>query len=388
MRILHTSDWHVGKVLKGRDRHDEHVAVLGSIVRAAREADADLVIVAGDMFETAAPTARAQGLVMRTLLALREDGRQVVVIAGNHDNQLLVQTVYRPVLGQLGLHVLGTPLRPDAGGTVTVRTRGGEEAKVAALPFLSHRYAVRAAEVMFHEFAEHMLDYSRRVAEIISLLTAGFTPDTVNLITAHATLLGGRSGGGEREVQTSLDYELPASMFPAAAHYVALGHLHRQQEIPGPCPIFYSGSPLAVDFGEEANEPAALIVTAEPGIRADARPVPITGGRRLRTLRGTLDEVIAAGEQAGDAYLRVVLAESARAGLGDLVRERLPDTLEVLLDDAHRPRPGSRSGSRPSQAGRSPAELFGAYLAEQNVSDPRLSAMFAELLDDVTASPA
>jgi DNA repair protein SbcD/Mre11 len=385
MRILHTSDWHVGKVLKGRDRHDEHVAVLASIAAAAREQDADLVLVAGDLFETAAPTARAQGLVMRTLLALREDGRQVVVIAGNHDNQTLVQAVYRPVLGELGVHVLGTPLRPGNGGTLSLRTRGGEQATVAALPFLSHRFAVRAAEVMFHEFAEHALDYAQRVAQIVGLLTAGFTPDAVNLITAHATLLGGRSGGGEREVQTSLDYELPASLFPAAAHYVALGHLHRQQEIPGPCPIYYCGSPLAIDFGEEANEPGALIVTAEPGIRADARPVPISGGRRLRTLRGTLDEVIAAGEEAGDdAYLRVVLAEPARAGLGDLVREKLPDTLEVLLDDAHRPRPGGRPAQGPRRAGRSPAELFAAYLAEQNVADPRLDAMFTELLDEVS----
>ena len=75
-------------------------------------------------------------------------------------------------------------------------------------------------------------------------------------------------------------------------------------------------------------------------MRADARPVPVTGGRPLRTLRGTLDQVIAEGEQAGDAYLRVILAEPGRAGLGDLVRERLPNTLEVMLDDAHRPPPG------------------------------------------------
>jgi len=384
MRILHTSDWHVGKVLKGRDRHDEHVAVLGSIVRAAREEDADLVLVAGDLFETAAPTARSQGLVMRTLLALREDGRQVVVIAGNHDNQSLLDAVYRPVLGQLGLHVLGVPKRPELGGTLTLRTRTGEEARVAALPFLSHRFAVRAAEILLHEFAEHALDYAQRVAEMVRLLTAGFTADAVNVVMAHATLLGGRRGGGEREVQTSLDYELPASLFPVTAHYVALGHLHRQQEIPGPCPIFYSGSPLAIDFGEEANEPVALIVTAEPGIRADARPVPITGGRRLRTLRGTLDQVVAEGEQAGDAYLRVVLAEPGRAGLGDLVRDKLPNTLEVMLDDAHRPRPGVRDGERPSRVGRSPQELFADYLAEQNIDDPRIPALFADLLEEVT----
>jgi exonuclease SbcD len=384
MRILHTSDWHVGKVLKGRDRHEEHVAVLGSIVKAARDEDADLVLIAGDLFESAAPTAKSQGLVMRTLLDLRADGRQVVVIAGNHDNQSLLDAVYRPVLGQLGLHVLGTPKRPGSGGTLTLRMMTGEVARVAALPFLSHRYAVRAAEVLLHEFAEHALDYAQRVAEMVRLLTADFTADAVNVVMAHATLLGGRRGGGEREVQTSLDYELPASMFPVTAHYVALGHLHRQQEIPGPCPIFYSGSPLAIDFGEEANEPGALLVTAEPGIRADARPVPITGGRRLRTLRGTLDQVIADGEQAGDAYLRVVLAEPGRAGLGDLVREKLPNALEVMLDDAHRPRPGVRDGEQPSRIGRSPLELFHDYLSEQNIDDPRIAAMFAELLDEVT----
>ena len=388
MRILHTSDWHVGKVLKGRDRHDEQAAVLASIARTARDEDVDVVLIAGDLFETAAPSPTAQGLVMRTLLALRDDGRQVVAIAGNHDSQHLLDAVYRPVLGQLGLHMLGTPKRPDGGGTLRLRTRGGEDLVVAALPYLSHRYAVRAAEVLLHEAAEHTLDYARRVAQIIGLLTAGFTGDEVGVVMAHVTLLGGRRGGGEREPASALDYELPASMLPASAHYAALGHLHRQQEIPAACPAFYSGSPLAIDFGEQDNESAVLVVTAAPGIRADVRPVPVTGGRRLRTLRGTLDEVIAAGEQAGDAYLRVVLAEPARAGLGDLVRDKLPNVLEVQLDEQFRPGPGGQAGSRPSRAGRSPQQLFGDYLAEQKkAGDQRIAAMFAELLDEVTAQP-
>jgi exonuclease SbcD len=393
MKILHTSDWHVGKVLKGRDRYDEHVAVLGSIVATARAQDVDAVLVAGDLFETSAPTARSQGLVMHTLLALAAEGRQVVVIAGNHDNAALIDAVYRPVLGQLGLHVLGLPKRAGSGGTILLKTKGNEQLRVAALPFVSHRFAVRAAEIVAHEFAEHSLDYARYLGDIFRALTATFgaDDDTVNVVMAHATLLGGRRGGGEREVQTSLDYELSASVFPASAHYVALGHLHRQQEIPGPCPIFYSGAPLPIDFGEEGNDPAVLVVDAAPGIRADARPVPVTGGRRLRTLRGTLDQVIEEGEQVPDAYLRVVLAQAARAGLGDEVREKLPNTLEVMLDDEHRPRPGSRSGDRgragagASRVGRSPVQLFGEFLSDEGVDDPRVTAMFAELLDDVTS---
>jgi DNA repair protein SbcD/Mre11 len=387
VKILHTSDWHVGKVLKGRDRHDEHDVVLRSIASAARDNDADLVLVAGDLFESSAPNAKAQGLVIRTLLELREDGCQVVVIAGNHDNADLLDAVYRPALGLVGgLDVLGTPKRPEAGGTLALRTRSGEDVRVAALPFVSKRYAVRAAEVMLHELAEHALDYSRRVAAMIDVLTGSFTPDTVNIVMAHVTLLDGRCGGGERDVQTRLDYQLPAGVFPASAHYAALGHLHRQQEIPAPCPAFYSGSPLAVDFGEETNEPAALLVTATPGMRADARPVPIAGARRLRTLRGTLEQVVAEGEQDPEAWLRVILAEPARAGLGDLVRDELPNALEVTLADEYRPKPGSTGKDQPSRIGRSPAELFADYLREQNVDDPRLQAMFTELLDEATGA--
>jgi len=386
MKILHTSDWHVGKVLKGRDRSDEHAAVLGDIVQTARSEDVDLVLIAGDLFETSAPSPKAQGLVMRALLALREDDRQVVAIAGNHDNASLFDSVYRPALGQLGLHVLGTPKLPGSGGTVRLTTRHGEQATVAAMPFLSQRYAVRAAELMLHEAAEHALDYTRRVAAIVAALTAEFSSDSVNIVMAHATLLGGRRGGGERDVQSTFEYEVPSTIFPASAHYAALGHLHRQQEIPAPCPAFYSGSPLAIDFGEESNEPGALIVTAAPGIRADARRVAISGGRCLRTLRGPLDQVIADGEQAGDAYLRVILAESARAGLGDLVREKLPNTLEVQLDEAHRRRPGSHGETKPSRADRTPLQLFGDYLREQDVADERIERMFADLLDELTDS--
>ena len=384
MKILHTSDWHVGKVLKGRDRHDEHEAVLANIIQTARAEDVDLVLIAGDLFETSAPSPKSQGLVMRALLALRGDGRNVVAIAGNHDNPNLLDSVYRPVLGELGLHILGTPKTPATGGTISITTRSGERATVAAMPFLSQRYAVRAAELLLHENAQHALDYARRVAAIIGALTKQFTPDSVNIVTAHATLLGGRRGGGERDVQTTFEYEVPLNIFPSSAHYAALGHLHRQQEIPAPCPAFYSGSPLAIDFGEEGNEPAALVVTARPGVRADARRVDIRGGRTLKTLRGSLDYVIAEGEQAGDAYLRVILAEKARAGLGDLVREKLPNALEVQLDDAHRPRPGQHGGEKPSRAGRTPLQLFGDYVAEQGVGDERVERMFAELLEEMT----
>ncbi len=386
MKILHTADWHVGKILKNQPRFDEHRAVLADLVRVARDEDVDVVIVAGDLFETSTPGPEAQGLVLKTLLALKENGRQVVVLAGNHDNRDLVDKVYRQVLGELGVHVVGLPKRPDAGGAISLRTKDNEAANVAVLPFVSYRHAVRAAEVLLHDAAQHSQDYANRVRALVELLTAGFTGDAVNLVTTHATLLGGRRGGGEREVQTLLGYELPAQVFPASAHYVALGHLHRHQEIDGPCPIAYSGSPIALDFGEENNESVALVVTATPDSRAHIRPVPLRGGRSLRTLRGTLDHVISEGEQAGDAYLRVILTQRASAGLGELVRGKLPNTLDVQIDEQYRASPTERP--KQSRLDRSPVDLFADFLTERGIDDNRVAAMFAELLEESSGGAA
>ncbi|HEY0807131.1 MAG TPA: exonuclease SbcCD subunit D [Pseudonocardiaceae bacterium] len=383
MKILHTADWHVGKVLKNQPRFDEHRAVLADLVRIADTEDVDAVIVAGDLFETATPNPQAQSLVMKTLLRLRGDGRHVVVLAGNHDNQRLVDEVYRPVLGELGLHVVGMPKPANRGGALSLRTRDGETTQVAVLPFLSYRFAVRAAEIVLRETAEHSMAYANQVALIIKSLTAGFADDTVNIVTTHGTLLGGRRGGGEREGQTLLGYELPANLFPATAHYAALGHLHRYQQIDGPCPIAYSGSPLSLDFGEEDNESVALIVHATPGARADIRPVPVRGGRPLRTLRGTLDQVIAEGQRSDEAFYRVILAQKASAGLADRVREALPTVLEVQIDEEFR-RPTGQVRDRPSRLGRAPTDLFADFLAESQVDDQRVANLFAQLLDEVT----
>ena len=383
MKILHTADWHVGKVLKNQPRHDEHNAALRDLVRIAREEAVDVVIVAGDLFETASPNPQSQSLVMQTLLALHDEGREVVVLAGNHDNQGLIAEVYRPVLGHLGIHVVGRPRPANSGGALTLATRSGETANIAVLPFVSYRYAVRAAEVILHESADLAMDYARKVGQFINALSAGFTEDSVNVVTTHGTVLGGRRGGGERQGQTLLGYELPVTLFPTSAHYAALGHLHRYQQIDGPCPIAYSGSPIALDFGEEENESMAIVVHVTADSRANAVPVPVRGGRRLRTLRGTLDQVVDQGREFEDAYFRVILAQKASAGLADRVREALPDVLEVQIDEQFRPRQAG-SGPERSRLGRTPTDLFADFLAEQNVEDTAVGGLFAELLDEVT----
>ncbi|MFI0479759.1 exonuclease SbcCD subunit D [Actinomadura sp. 9N215] len=383
MKFLHTADWHVGKVLRGRSRAEEHAKVLDELVGVAREEDVDAVVVAGDVFDGAVPTPPSQALVMRTLLALQEGGREVVVLAGNHDDPRLLDDVYRPVLRQLGVQVIGRFRRPDAGGLLSWTARTGEPVRLAAMPFLSQRYVVRALEALTGTPDQHNREYAHRFARLAEALTEGFGADTVNLIAAHGTLPGGRLGGGEREAQTIFSYYFEPAAFPPSAHYAALGHLHRRQRMPGPCPIWYSGSPIAVDFGEEQNTPGALVVDASPGRPAEVREVTLRSARVLRTVTGTLGELEAMADGLGDAWLRVVVAEKPRAGLADAVREVLPNALTVDIADAFRPTAARRRTTGAGGEAPTPRQLFRAYLDHKGHEDERVVALFDRLYDEL-----
>lgn len=386
MRILHTADWHVGKVLKGRPRLEEHDAVLRDLVRIAHDEDVDLVLITGDLFDTSAPTPDAQRLVMRTLLELHHDGRRVIAEAGNHDNPRQLD-VFRPVMGELGITIVGKPVRPGDGGQVTVTTRHGEQARIAVLPFISQRNAITASQAITRTEAEINRDYSDNIKRMIDALTTGFdSSGAVNLIMTHAMLYGGSKGGGERDSQTIFEYALPATHFPSYLHYAALGHLHRRQQIAGPAPLHYSGSPLQIDFGESENTPVAVIIDVTADAPAKTKDVEVTGGRRLRTVQGTLADLgnMTVGPED---WLRVIISEKPRAGLADDVRELLPGTLEVRIDPQFS-KPAGVSGG-PQRIGRSPVELFTDYLNSQNRGDvDRLTHRFAELLDEIQGAGA
>ena len=381
MRVLHTSDWHVGKALRGRSRATEHEAVLGEIASIARREPVDLVIVAGDLFDSATPSPEAERIVYRALLDLAEGGRPVIVIAGNHDSAQRLGAV-APLSEASGIHVAAAVRPPGDGGVVEVAA-GGERAQVALLPFPSQRYVVTADLLLSGDAADAHAAYADRVVRILGALTERFRADTINLVVAHLMVMGGTMGGGERGAHTVFDYWVPATAFPASAQYVALGHLHRSQQLAGPAPLHYCGSPLQLDFGETANDPAVNLVDVRRGLPADVRTVVLTAGRRLRTLRGTLADVVAGGGDAPDAHLRVVLDEPARAGLADEVRSRLPNTVEVVLAPPHDV--GSPPASDPDRLRRTPRDLLTEYLSERDAHDERVVALFDELAEDQIA---
>jgi exonuclease SbcD len=381
MKILHTGDWHVGKVLKGLARLDEQRGVLAEIVEVARRERPDLVAVAGDVFESAAPPPEAQALAWRTVLDLRATGADVVVIAGNHDPADAFDAL-RPVFAGVGITVLGRPRRPDDGGVVEIATRDGERGVVGLLPFVSQRGVVKAAELFALDLSDLANVYATRLTRLIEALAAHFRADAVNLLVAHGTVRGGKHGGGERDAQTVFDYTFPANAFPPSASYVALGHLHRRQELPAPCPTWYSGSPFGVDFGEESDTKGVLVVDALVGRPAQVRAVPLASARRLRTVRGTVAALVAEAATYGDDLLRVLVTEAARAGLVEEVRAALPNALEVRVERSDEP---TKAAAGRGVGQRSARDLFAAYCDEQNIADERLVHLFDELYDEATA---
>jgi DNA repair protein SbcD/Mre11 len=381
IRLLHTSDWHVGKTIRGHSRLEEHRAVLAEIVAVAAAERVDVVLVVGDLYESAAPAPDAQRVVNDALLALRATGAEVVVVAGNHDHAPQFEST-RPLFAAAGITMLGHLTRPDDG--IVRLNRNGIDARIALAPFVSQRWLLKAEELMRLDAAAAVGRYTERMHQIIGALTEPLRADAsgaVTVVAAHAFVRGGRLGGGERDAQTVYEYGIEANAFPAFLDYVALGHLHRHQEMPAATRVVYCGSPIAVDFGEESDAKGVVVADLAPKVPAQLRFVPLTSPAELRTISGTLDQLTALRAAVGDAWLRVRVHEARRAGLADDVRQLFGErAVEIQI----RP-PDSEPGvvDAPHATNAPPQELFSRYLVEQGVSDERVEHLFAELLDEV-----
>lgn len=376
MRLLHTSDWHVGRKIRGRSRADEHRSVLDEIVGIARDRRVDATLVAGDLFDISSPSPEDESIVYRALLDLAEVG-PVMVVGGNHDNAARLEAV-QPLLDLGRITVVARPTQPGEGGVAVLDSLG---LKVALLPFVSQRGIVKAAQIMNLDPDQHAQSYEDRLRRIIDSLTADMGLDTVNVVAGHLTVYGAESGGGEREAHI-FGYAIAPQAFPGSLSYVALGHLHRQQRIAAPTPIWYSGSPMQLDFGEVGDRKGVLVIEAEAGQPASVEPILLDSGTRLVQLSGTLEQVISMASEVEGAYVKVLLDEKARSGLNDEVRAAIPGAVDVIIA---RPEDG-RPQERAIRAGRSPIELLETYLAAKGVDDPAVVDLFRELEQEVMSA--
>jgi exonuclease SbcD len=379
MRIVHTSDWHAGRVWRRIDRLPELADVLEYLGDFLESQRVDLLLMSGDVFDSGAPNPAAERLVFGFFKRIGRAGIKSVVIAGNHDSPARLQA-WGTLAELVEVRAVAFPHRRDDGGVLDVATRSGERARVAAIPFASPRRLVSALDLSAEEGrAKQKYDFGMR--EIITHLVTGFERETVNLLMAHTHLLGAIISGSERQVHLGEEWATTPEALPSTAHYVALGHIHRPQQVEvAPAPTYYAGSPLQLDFGEAGELKGFLSIDARAGQAAHVERVPYQGGRTLRSVRKTMGELEReAPSLSTEGWLRVTVPlPAADPDVNRKVRQLVPNAVAVEVElpqkvEEARPRPPS---------GSPPRRLYEAYFRRRHGRPPEreLLATFDKLL--------
>jgi len=288
MRVLHTSDWHIGRTLYGRKRYEEFEAFLTWLAETIRQNEIDVLLVAGDVFDTSAPSNRAQELYYRFLCRVAASScRHVVVVAGNHDSPSFLDAP-KELLKALDVHVVGSSTESPEDEVLVLKKNpqitqmdaDNVMAIVCAVPYLRDK-DIRSAEA-----GESLEDKERKLikgirahyAEVAAaaerirknLRESAKSADTdIPIVgTGHLFTAGGQTvdGDGVRELYVGSLANVTAGIFPESFEYLALGHLHVPQKVNGLETIRYSGSPLPMGFGEAKQQKSVVIVDFYPQI--------------------------------------------------------------------------------------------------------------------------
>lgn len=287
MRLIHTADWHLGKHLEGRSRLEEQEVFLEDFVKIVKEKEADIVLIAGDIYDSPNPPARAEQLFYDTLKKISDGGKRLtVVIAGNHDNpDRLVSAT--PLAMEHGIVMVGTPrtvIQEGKYGKWQVKESGEgylkiekeeEKAVLLTVPFPSEK---RLEEILYLDMEpeeRQLTTYNERLSSLFDSLSAHFEEETINIIVSHLFVIGSVEEGSERSIQLGGSYLTDPDIFPKNADYVALGHIHKPQMISGYPNIRYSGSPIAYRKGEERYRKQVLYVEIQKGNPAVIEPVEL-----------------------------------------------------------------------------------------------------------------
>ena len=287
MKIIHTADWHLGKNLEGHSRLPEQELFLKDFVRICEREQADLILIAGDIYDNYNPPAMAEQLFYDTLKQLSRDGAcMTVIISGNHDNPERL-TASGPLAQEHGIVMAGTPntvVPPGQYGKNRITGSGpgyihaeiaGEKADILLVPFPSEK---RLGELYLNaadEEAKKAESYERRIRLLFSRLAEEFRPDAIHLVMSHLFVMNSTGDGSERSVQLGGSYLLPGDIFPEQADYIALGHVHKPQQVPGRQNALYSGSPLHYNQREISFGNRIIAVTAHPGLSCQLQSIPL-----------------------------------------------------------------------------------------------------------------
>lgn len=378
MRILHTADWHLGRVFHRTSLLEEQRFALEQIVGLADAVRPDVVLVAGDVYDRAVPPAGAMGLLDDVFVKLVVERKiPTIVIAGNHDSGDRLVFGAR-LLAERALHLRGPVLEDHA--PIVLRDEHGPVA-FYALPYpeparLRGRLELSAT------------DHRTAMRALVERMLQDRPPGVRSILVSHALVEGGRASESERPLCLGPESMVPTSCFESF-DYVALGHLHKAQAL-GRGRIHYAGSiyPYAFSEGEDAKSVTLVELDARGLARTERLPLPAS--RRVRVIEGTMDELLAQGEQGEvcEDYLRVRLLDRGPV-VGAVARLRLfyPNLLEIdrphLSDVPAAGRVDPRDRLDGSRRERGTIEQFGAFY--EHVSGERLPADLAAELERVLA---
>lgn len=293
MKILHTSDWHLGRSLYGRKRYEEFDAFLDWLANTLADKHVDTLLVAGDIFDNGTPSNRAQHQYYRFLRSVAAtDCRHVVLIGGNHDSPTFLNAP-RELLKALDVHVLGAiTTKPEDEVLVLRDPQGQPEAIIAAVPYLRDRdiRTVEAGESLEDKDSKLQAGVRKHYADIAAIAEQTrqeLGPDIPLIGMGHLFAAGGQTveGDGVRELYVGSIAHVPASIFPETLDYVALGHLHVPQMVANRTHIRYSGSPLPMGFGEARQQKSVCLVEFKGRVPAVSL-LPIPGFQRLEAIAG------------------------------------------------------------------------------------------------------
>ncbi|MEE2035716.1 exonuclease SbcCD subunit D [Nocardiopsis sp. CT-R113] len=351
MRLLHTSDWHLGRSFHRENLIDAQSAFLDHLVGTIRERRIDVVVVAGDLYDRALPPVDAVRLFDRALSRVRATGARAVLISGNHDSMARMSFA-TDLIDASGVH-----LRSSLDGVGSPVLIDDEHGPVAfyGIPYLE-------PEIARHHWNLPERGHTAAVGHAMDLVRADLAerPGTRSVVLSHAFVTGGEASDSERDISVGGASHVPASVY-AGVDYVALGHLHGRQTITPS--VRYPGSPLAYSFSEERHVKGYWVVDLDADGLAGAEfaeaPVP----RPLARVRGRIEDLLTLPEweRYTDHWLQVTLTDPRRpAHPMDRLRERFPHTL--VLDFAPE---GGAPDTRPvaaSVADRSEREVVADFV--------------------------
>lgn len=394
MRLLHTSDWHLGQHFMGKTRQAEHQALIGWLLEQVEARQVDAVLIAGDLFDTGTPPSYARELYNQLVVSLHALRVPLLLLAGNHDSVATLNES-RELLARLGATVITTAGADPASQLVLLPGRDGNPGcLVGAVPFIRPRDLLQSQAGQSGEDKQRSLQsaiqahYAAVHAALVERqqeLETSLGRRLPLVLTGHLTTVGASASESVREIYVGALEAFPTSAFPPA-DYIALGHIHRPQKVGGLEHIRYSGSPLPLSFDEAGQQKEMLLVDLEAGGLAAVTPLLVPRFQGLAAIRGSLDSLAgpigtaaALGSPERPTWLEVTVN-------GDDWLADLPARLEqltagwpvdILRIRRARGNEAARLAASPgiTLEELSPDEVFARRLAQEDLDEPQREAL-------------